>query len=268
MEPSVLDVFQHPKFEDFLSVSKSWKKIGDLKNIFGNVLLELTHVVHSLKRGCDVDRVTDMILKRARNKKYFKLSLEKFKKSESSWLESLQIKEDCEGCKREVVEEGEEVEEEGDVGEGQNDQLLDANNQLEELTDGQEDEEEKEECEERCCRKGGQEVEDEDDVFLGEELLDPASCEEPPSKRPRKEKPYSQSSKGWRYQMLAEEVERISRDPQLEKDVMERLKRTSVKRSREQLEAWPSQGFFDEHLSCFNCISGGNMSMNTWDFFR
>ena len=37
--------------------------------------------------------------------------------------------------------------------EGQNDQLAEVNNQLEEFTDGQEDKKKKDECRERCCRK-------------------------------------------------------------------------------------------------------------------
>ena len=62
-EPSVLDVFKYP-LGWALCVGLGGKN-GDLKNIFGCVLLELTHVVHTSKGNCDVDRVIDMILKKA-----------------------------------------------------------------------------------------------------------------------------------------------------------------------------------------------------------
>ena len=266
-ESSALDVFQHPQFEHFLSVSKSWRKSGDLKQIFAIVLLELTHVVHNLKRGCDVTRVIDMIVKRAKKKQYSKSSLVIFKKGESSWLESFFLKGVCDGCEREVVEEEVEegeVGEGGDVGDGQNDQMVDVNNQLE-------DEEEEVTCREKCCRKGGQ-VEEEDvfpDVLHGGQDAFPRGEEdEPPAKRVRKELPYSLAKRSFRFQKLSEEVKRISRDPQLEEVVLERLQKRSIKRSREEEDASPTEDFFDENLSCFNCIDGANMSMNNWDFVR
>ena len=65
------------KFEHNLLVSKSWgEKMETTKTS-----LELTHVAHHLKRGYDVDRVTDMILKKANNKKYNNLSVVNFKNS-------------------------------------------------------------------------------------------------------------------------------------------------------------------------------------------
>ena len=70
---------------------------GHLKNIFGSILLVLTHVVYALKRDCDVDRLTDMSLE-ANNKKYPNFSLANFKLSSLSWLESLKIKRNFEGC--------------------------------------------------------------------------------------------------------------------------------------------------------------------------
>ena len=73
-------------FEQFLLISKSWGEIINLKNIFGIVLLEFIHVLHTLKRDCDFDRATDIILKKAKIEKYANLSLVIWKKSESSWL--------------------------------------------------------------------------------------------------------------------------------------------------------------------------------------
>ena len=229
MEVSVLEVVEHPKFQCYLSKEKFWRTHGNLKIIFGDVLKVLTNINHAMDKECQCDSVAKRLSSKLKTKK--SMLFKDFKEAESVWMTTFKFKMCCGFVdQRQVVAEG-------------------AQQEMQEA--GQE-----QVVQPSPCKA----------VQVDPAQLEPRDEEPPPAKKRRTS--YCTAGRATRYEMLREEMRRISQDLKFEEDLRERLQKRGRKRSKEEQEQRTTTTYFDEFLSCFNAIDGINISLNKWDFLR
>ena len=104
IDVTLLQILEHPLFEQFVASNRIWRVQSKLKDIFLEILKEITGEEYERGHYSNIHQVTSLFLRKAKSKPYLKTTWRTLKEAETMWLENIVVAKYSDSVRQELIE--------------------------------------------------------------------------------------------------------------------------------------------------------------------